>query len=67
MKTAELAGSALNAWIAKALGEPVDIDYANEWPGFDRVLERGDPRRTYARQGLSVVRHRDRQARQPLS
>lgn len=40
MKTAELAGAALNGWIAKALGEPAGTDYANEWPAFDRLLER---------------------------
>jgi hypothetical protein len=40
VKTAELAGAALNAWIAKALGELAGTDYATEWPGFDRLLER---------------------------
>lgn len=40
MKTAELAGAALNAWIAKALGEPAGTDYANDWPAFDRLLKR---------------------------
>jgi len=40
MKTAELAGAALNAWIAKALGEPAGTDYATDWPAFDRLLER---------------------------
>ncbi len=40
MKTADLAGAALNAWIAKALGEPAGTDYVNEWPAFDRLLER---------------------------
>ncbi|WP_398501871.1 hypothetical protein [Variovorax sp.] len=39
MKTADLAGAALNAWIAKALGEPT-VDYLADWPGFDRLLER---------------------------
>lgn len=40
MKTAELAGPALNGWIAKALGETAGTDYANDWPAFDRLLER---------------------------
>lgn len=40
MKTAELAGATLNAWIAKALGEAGDIDYVSDWPAFDRLLER---------------------------
>lgn len=39
MKAADLAGAALNAWISKALGEPV-VDYLEDWPGFDRLLER---------------------------
>lgn len=40
MKTAELMGAALNAWVAKSLGEPVGNDYASDWLGFDRLIER---------------------------
>lgn len=40
MHTSELSGKALEAWIAKALGDPAGTTYLEEWPGFDRVIER---------------------------
>ena len=40
MKTSELAGHALHAWIAKALGEEPGTAYTASWPDFDRLLER---------------------------
>lgn len=40
MKTSELAGHALNDWIAKAMGEATGTAYTSEWPGFDKLLER---------------------------
>ncbi|WP_431106639.1 hypothetical protein [Variovorax paradoxus] len=40
MKTSELAGRQLDAWVAKALGEEPGTAYTEEWPNFDRVQER---------------------------
>lgn len=40
MKTSELAGAALHAWIAKALGDEPGTAYTTSWPGFDQLLER---------------------------
>ena len=38
-KTSELADAALEAWVAKALGEKPGTAYTMDWPGFDRQLE----------------------------
>ena len=40
MKVAELSGEALDEWVAKALGESPGVAYSDDWPGFDRVLDR---------------------------
>lgn len=40
MKTADLSGKALDAWIAKALGEEPGTAYTNAWPNFDALVER---------------------------
>lgn len=40
MKTSELAGALLEAWVARALGEEPGTAYTTSWPGFDRLLER---------------------------
>ena len=37
MKTSKLAGAALHAWIAKALGEEPGAAYTTSWPGFDKL------------------------------
>lgn len=39
MKTSELAAAALEAWVAKALGEKPGTAYTMDWPAFDRELE----------------------------
>lgn len=45
MKTSEMAGPGLNAWIAKALSESPGTAYTSTWPGFDQLLEREAPLR----------------------
>ncbi|CAN7472719.1 hypothetical protein [Variovorax paradoxus] len=40
MKVAELSGATLDTWVAKALGEQLGVAYSEDWPGFDRVLDR---------------------------
>lgn len=40
MKVSEMSGPSLDAWVAKALGEPAGVAYSEDWPGFDRILDR---------------------------
>lgn len=40
MKVSELSGSALDVWVARALGDAPGVAYSDAWPGFDRVIDR---------------------------
>lgn len=40
MRSSELVGRALEAWVAKALGEQSGTAYTSAWPNFDQLLER---------------------------
>lgn len=40
MNVSEMSGAVLDAWVAKALGEAPSIAYSDDWPGFDRALDR---------------------------
>lgn len=40
MNVSELSGSALDALVGKALGDTPGVAYSDDWPGFDRVLDR---------------------------